>query len=41
VSLVKGFGDAAVNGCVLRAFGRARVPAFSGDPVAVRKTIAW
>ena len=41
VSLVKGFGDAAVNGCVLRAFGRARVPAFSGDPVLVRKSIAW
>ena len=41
VSLVKGFGDAAVNGCVLRAFGRARVPAFSGDPVVVKKTIAW
>jgi hypothetical protein len=41
VSLAKGFGDAAVNGCVLRAFGRARVPAFSGDPVQVRKSLAW
>jgi hypothetical protein len=41
VSLVKGFGDAAVNACVLRAFGRARVPAFSGDPVQVRKSVAW
>jgi hypothetical protein len=41
VSLVKGFGDATINGCVLRAFGRARVPAFSGDPVVVRKSVAW
>jgi hypothetical protein len=41
VSLVKGFGDATLNACVLRAFGRARVPAFSGDPVKVRKTITW
>jgi hypothetical protein len=41
VSLVKGFGDATVNGCVLRAFGRARVPAFSGDPVVVKKSVAW
>ena len=41
VSLVKGFGDAAINGCVLQAFGRARVPAFSGDPVVVRKSVAW
>ncbi|HEX6271605.1 MAG TPA: hypothetical protein VFZ53_01125 [Polyangiaceae bacterium] len=41
VSLVKGFGDASINGCVLRAFGRARVPAFSGEPVVVRKSLAW
>jgi len=41
VGLVKGFGDAAINGCVLRAFGRARVPAFSGEPVVVKKTVAW
>jgi hypothetical protein len=41
VSLVKGFGDASVNGCVLRAFGRARVPAFSGEPVVARKSLAW
>jgi hypothetical protein len=41
VSLVKGFGDATLNACVLRAFGRARVPAISGEPVKVRKTVAW
>jgi len=41
VSLVKGFDDAAVNGCVLRAFGRARVPAFSGEPVQVKKSVVW
>jgi outer membrane biosynthesis protein TonB len=41
VSLVKGFGDAAVNACVLRAFGRARIPEFSGEPVQVRKSVAW
>jgi hypothetical protein len=41
VSLIKGFGDTAVNGCVLRAFGRAKVSAFSGEAVQVRKSIAW
>jgi hypothetical protein len=41
VSLVKGFGDATLNACVLRAFGRAKVPAFSGEPVKVRKTVTW
>jgi hypothetical protein len=41
VTMVKGFGDATVNACVLRAFGRARVPAFSGDPVQVRKSVVW
>ena len=41
VTLAKGFGDLTLNACVLRAFGRARVPAFSGDPVIVRKRVKW
>jgi hypothetical protein len=41
VSLVKGFGDADVNACVLRAFGRAKIPAYDGEPVQVRKAVRW
>lgn len=41
VNLIQSFGDVAVNGCVLRAFGRVRVPPFTGDPVEVRKTVSW
>lgn len=41
VQLVESFGDNAVNGCVLRALGRAHVPAFVGGPVEVRKGISW
>ncbi|HEY3498100.1 MAG TPA: hypothetical protein VGK73_25550 [Polyangiaceae bacterium] len=41
VSLVKGFGDADVNACVLRAFGRAKIPAYEGDPVQVKKGVRW
>lgn len=41
VTLIQSFGDVAVNGCVLRAFGRVRIPPFSGDPVEVRKTVSW
>ncbi len=41
VNLIQSFGDVAVNGCVLRAFGRVRVPPFKGDPVEVRKTVSW
>jgi hypothetical protein len=41
VGLVKGFDDAGVNGCVLRAFGRVRVSAFEGDAITVRKTVSW
>lgn len=41
VSLVKGFGDAEVNACVLRAFSRAKVPAYEGDPVQVKKAVRW
>jgi hypothetical protein len=41
VSLVKGFGDAGVNACVLRAFSRAKVPAYEGDPIQVRKAVRW
>jgi hypothetical protein len=41
VSLIKGFDDVGVNGCVLRAFGRVRSAPFEGDPVTVRKTVSW
>jgi hypothetical protein len=41
VTLLQSFGDVAVNGCVLRAFGRAHIPPFTGDPVEVRKTVSW
>jgi hypothetical protein len=41
VALIKGFDDAGVNGCVLRAFGRVRVSPFEGDPIVVRKTVSW
>jgi hypothetical protein len=41
VSLVKGFGDAGVNACVLRAFSRAKIPAYEGDPIQVRKGVRW
>jgi hypothetical protein len=41
VSLVKGFGEADVNACVLRAFSRAKVPAYEGDPIQVRKAVRW
>jgi hypothetical protein len=41
VNLIKGFDDAGVNGCVLRAFGRVRINAFEGDPITVRKSVSW
>jgi len=41
VSLVESFGDNAVNGCVLRALGRAHVQPFAGGPIEVRKGISW
>ncbi|HEV8547691.1 MAG TPA: hypothetical protein VGQ57_01665 [Polyangiaceae bacterium] len=41
VQLVESFGDNSVNGCVLRALGRAHVPAFTGGPVEVRKALSW
>lgn len=41
VSLDKAFGDRDVNSCVLRAMSRARVSAFVGAPVSVRKSLTW
>lgn len=41
VGLVESFGDNAVNGCVLRALGRAHVPPFAGGPIEVRKGLSW
>jgi hypothetical protein len=41
VRLIEPFSDSSVNGCVLRALGRARVPAFTGDAVEVHKSLKW
>jgi outer membrane biosynthesis protein TonB len=41
VGLVESFGDNAVNGCVLRALGRAHVPPFVGGSIEVRKGLSW
>jgi hypothetical protein len=41
VQLLQGFGDATTNSCVLRAMGRAHVPAFSGSSVTVKKGLSW
>ncbi|HTQ02362.1 MAG TPA: hypothetical protein VMI54_00845 [Polyangiaceae bacterium] len=41
VQLLEPFSDNAVNGCVLRALGRAHVPPFAGEPVIVRKGLSW
>jgi hypothetical protein len=41
VKLVQSFGEPGINSCVLRAMGRARVAAFSGDAVTVYKTLSW
>ena len=41
VQLIESFGDSAVNGCVLRALGRAHVPPFAGGLVEVRKGLSW
>jgi hypothetical protein len=41
VQLIQPFSDNGVNGCVLRALGRAHVPPFAGEPVIVRKALSW
>jgi hypothetical protein len=41
VTLLEPFSDNSVNGCVLRALGRAHVPPFAGEPVIVRKALSW
>ncbi len=41
VQLLEPFSDNGVNGCVLRALGRAHVPPFAGEPVIVRKSLSW
>jgi hypothetical protein len=41
VTLIEPFSDNSVNGCVLRALGRAHVPPFAGEPVIVRKALSW
>jgi len=41
VTLLKSFDSVAVNGCVLRAFGRAHMTSYSGEPMVVRKSLSW
>ena len=41
VQLIQPFSDNSVNGCVLRALGRAHVPPFAGEAVIVRKALSW
>jgi hypothetical protein len=35
------FAERDVGACVLRAMGRAKVSAFEGDPVVVKKSVTW
>lgn len=41
VQMEEAFAEREVGACVLRAMGRARVTAFSGEPVTVRKSLRW
>lgn len=41
IQLLKPFSNRDTNACVLRAMSRARVPAFIGEPVSVRKSLRW
>lgn len=41
VQMEEAFAEREVGACVLRAMGRARVTAFNGEPVTVRKTLRW
>ena len=40
-SVASPYEDTAVGKCVLRAMGRAHVPAFSGSAVTVKKGLSW
>ncbi|MDQ2643278.1 MAG: hypothetical protein M3020_05660, partial [Myxococcota bacterium] len=41
VQMEEPFAERDVGACVLRAMGRAKVSAFTGDPVTVRKSVSW
>jgi hypothetical protein len=41
VQMEEAFAERDVGSCVLRAMGRAKVAAFTGDPVMVRKSVTW
>jgi len=41
VQMEEPFAERDVGACVLRAMGRARVSAFTGEPVTVRKAVSW
>jgi hypothetical protein len=41
VQMEEPFAERDVGACVLRAMGRAKVGAFTGDPVTVRKAVSW
>ena len=41
VQMEEPFAERDVGSCVLRAMGRAKVAAFDGDPVVVKKSVSW
>jgi hypothetical protein len=41
VQMEQQYDERDVGACVLRAMGRAKVAAFTGDPVTVRKSVSW
>lgn len=41
VQMEQQYDERDVGSCVLRAMGRVKVSAFSGDPVTVRKSVSW
>ena len=41
VQMESPFAERDVGSCVLRAMGRAKVSAFEGDPVVVKKSVTW
>ncbi len=41
VQMEEAYAERDVGACVLRAMGRAKVSAFTGDPVTVRKSVSW
>jgi hypothetical protein len=41
VQMEEPYAERDVGACVLRAMGRAKVGAFDGDAVVVKKSVSW